>query len=90
MFDFLDDPEGSREAKNVTTGHDNGLILREHDASIVIAAIVQRGEEIKSAGGYLRSLTAKARAAEFLLGPLPMALLRGKAAKAARERKRAG
>ena len=27
-------------------------VLGEHDASIVIAAILQRGEEIKSAGGY--------------------------------------
>jgi len=65
-------------------------VMGEHDASIVIAAILQRGEEIKSAGGYLRVLTAKARAGEFSLGPVLMALLRGKAAKAARERKRAG
>ena len=65
-------------------------VLGEHDASIVIAAILQRGEEIKSAGGYLRVLTAKARAGEFSLGPVLMALLRGKAAKAARERKAAG
>ena len=65
-------------------------VLGEHDGSIVIAAILQRGEEIKSAGGYLRVLTAKARAGEFSLGPVLMALLRGKAAKAARERKRAG
>jgi replication initiation protein RepC len=65
-------------------------VLGEHDASIVIAAILQRGEDIKSAGGYLRVLTAKARAGEFSLGPVLMALLRGKAAKAARERKRAG
>jgi replication initiation protein RepC len=65
-------------------------VLGEHDASSVIAAILQRGEEIKSAGGYLRVLTAKARAGEFSLGPVLMALLRGKAAKAARERKRAG
>ena len=64
--------------------------LGEHDASIVIAAILQRGEEIKSAGGYLRVLTAKARAGEFSLGPVLMALLRGKAAKAARERRQAG
>jgi replication initiation protein RepC len=64
--------------------------MGEHDASIVIAAILQRGEEIKSAGGYLRVLTAKARAGEFSLGPVLMALLRGKAAKLARERKRAG
>ena len=65
-------------------------VLGEHDTSIVIAAILQRGEEIRSAGGYLRVLTSKARAGEFSLGPVLMALLRGKAAKAARERKRAG
>ena len=65
-------------------------VLGEHDASVVIAAILQRGDEIKSAGGYLRALTVKARAGEFSLGPVLMALLRGKAAKAARERKRAG
>ena len=65
-------------------------VLGEHDASIVVAAILQRGDEIKSAGGYLRVLTAKARAGEFSLGPVLMALLRGKAAKTARERKRAG
>ncbi len=65
-------------------------VLGEHDTTVVIAAILQRGEEIKSAGGYLRVLTAKARAGEFSLGPVLMALLRGKAAKAARERKRAG
>ncbi len=64
--------------------------MGEHDAAILIAAILQRGEEIKSAGGYLRVLTAKARAGEFSLGPVLMALLRGKAAKAAREQKRAG
>jgi replication initiation protein RepC len=65
-------------------------VLGEHDSAVVIAAILQRGEEIKSAGGYLRVLTGKARAGEFSLGPVLMALLRGKAAKAARERKRAG
>jgi replication initiation protein RepC len=64
--------------------------MGEHDAAIVMAAILQRGEEIRSAGGYLRVLTAKARAGEFSLGPVLMALLRGKAAKGARERKRAG
>jgi replication initiation protein RepC len=65
-------------------------VLGEHDTSIVIAAILQRGDEIKSAGGYLRVLTAKARAGEFSLGPVLMALLRGKAAKGARERSAAG
>ncbi|WP_084570360.1 plasmid replication protein RepC [Methylosinus sp. PW1] len=65
-------------------------VLGEQNASIVIAAILQRGDEIKSAGGYLRVLTEKARAGEFSLGPVLMALLRGKAGKAARERKRTG
>jgi replication initiation protein RepC len=65
-------------------------VLGEHDASIVIAAILQRGDEIKSAGGYLRALTAKAREGAFSLGPLLMALLRGKAGKLARERRQAG
>ena len=64
--------------------------MGEHDASIVIAAILQRADEIKSAGGYLRVLTAKARAGEFSLGPVLMALLRGKAAKSARERQAVG
>jgi replication initiation protein RepC len=64
--------------------------MGEHDASIVIAAILQRGEEIKSAGGYLRVLTAKARAGEFSLGSVLMALLRGRAAKSARQRTAAG
>jgi replication initiation protein RepC len=65
-------------------------VMGEHDTSIVIAAILQRGEEIKSAGGYLRVLTAKARAGEFSLGPVLMALLRGNTAKSARKRKAAG
>ncbi|MBU3890850.1 plasmid replication protein RepC [Methylosinus sp. KRF6] len=65
-------------------------VLGDHDASIVIAAILQRGDEIKSAGGYLRVLTEKARAGEFSLGPVLMALLRGKAAKSARDRKKTG
>ncbi len=64
--------------------------MGEHDAAIVIAAILQRGDEIKSAGGYLRVLTVKARAGEFSLGPVLMALLRGKAAKASRVQKAAG
>jgi replication initiation protein RepC len=39
---------------------------------------------------YPRVLTAKARAGEFSLGPVLMALLRGKAAKASREWRAAG
>ncbi|MEK8094815.1 plasmid replication protein RepC [Methylocystis sp. IM3] len=64
-------------------------VLGEHDAAVVMAAILQRGDEIKSAGGYLRALTAKARVGAFSLGPVLMALLRGKAANAGRTGKAA-
>jgi replication initiation protein RepC len=50
--------------------------LGAEDASVVIAAILQRGEAIKSAGGYLRNLTEKARGGQFSLGPVLMALIR--------------
>ncbi|WP_051948943.1 plasmid replication protein RepC [Methylosinus sp. PW1] len=56
-------------------------VLGEHDASIVVAAILQRGDEIKSAGGYLRVLTAKAEQGEFSVGPVLMTLLRRKTLK---------
>lgn len=48
------------------------------DAAIMVAAMLQRGEAISSPGGYLRSLTAKAKAGEFSIGPVLMALLRGR------------
>ncbi|VTZ51201.1 putative replication protein C [Methylocella tundrae] len=51
-------------------------ILGPTDAAIVLAAILQRGDAIASAGGYLRSLTQKARAGSFSLGPVLMALIR--------------
>jgi replication initiation protein RepC len=65
-------------------------VLGEHDSSIVVAVILQCGDEIKSAGGCLRVLTTKARAGEFSLGLVLMELLCGRASKAAREGKRAG
>ncbi|MGF7009201.1 plasmid replication protein RepC [Aminobacter sp. BE322] len=48
------------------------------DAAIMVAAMLQKGEAISSPGGYLRSLTAKARLGEFSIGPVLMALLRGR------------
>lgn len=50
--------------------------MGEVDAAITIAAILQRAEEIKSPGGYLRGLTAKARNGSYSIGPIVMALLR--------------
>ena len=60
------------------------------DAAVIIAAILQKGEAISSPGGYLRALSAKARAKEFSIGPVLMALLRGKLAKGGRGRHATG
>jgi replication initiation protein RepC len=49
--------------------------MGELQAAIVVAAILQRGEAIHSAGGYLRDLTRKTQADEFSLGPMLMALI---------------
>ncbi|TRL24695.1 replication initiation protein RepC [Methylosinus sporium] len=56
-------------------------VLGERDAAIVVAAILQRGDEIKSAGGYLRVITAKAEQGDFSIGPVLMTLLRRRASK---------
>jgi replication initiation protein RepC len=53
-------------------------VMGAEAAATVIAAILERHEHIRSAGGYLRSLTEKARAGEFSLGPVLMALMRGR------------
>ena len=52
--------------------------MGQGDAAVIIAAILQKGEAISSPGGYLRALSAKARANEFSIGPVLMALLRSK------------
>lgn len=44
-------------------------------ASIVVSAMLERFEGIRSPGGYLRALTAKAAAGEFSCGPMVMALI---------------
>ena len=44
-------------------------------ASIVVAAMLERFADIRSPGGYLRALTAKAAAGEFSCGPMIMALI---------------
>jgi replication initiation protein RepC len=62
-------------------------VMGAMDAAIAVAAILQRAEHIQSSGGYLRSLTDKARAGQFSVGPLLMSLLR---AAARSEQARAG
>jgi replication initiation protein RepC len=54
------------------------LVMGERDAAVTLAAIYQRQDQITSAGGYLRSLTDRARSAQFSTWPMVMALLRAK------------
>ena len=49
------------------------------NAATAVAVILQKGEAVRSAGGYLRALVEKARVGSFSLGPPLMALLRAKA-----------
>lgn len=51
-------------------------ILGQESTAIVIACILQRAQDINSAGGYLRALTEKARAGDFSVGPMLMATLK--------------
>lgn len=45
------------------------------DAAITVACILQRHEEIRSPGGYLRALTARAAAGKFSVRPMVDALI---------------
>ncbi|MCZ4093424.1 plasmid replication protein RepC [Sinorhizobium psoraleae] len=46
------------------------------NAAVAIACILERAEQINSAGGYLRHLTSKSKRGVFSLGPALMARLR--------------
>jgi replication initiation protein RepC len=50
--------------------------MGDAEAAVTIAAILQRAQDIRSPGGYLRGLTAKAAAGGFSTGPMIMALMR--------------
>ncbi|TNE63184.1 MAG: replication initiation protein [Rhodobacteraceae bacterium] len=50
------------------------------EASVVLAAMLERVSDIRSPGGYLRSLSAKAADGGFSSGPMVMALMRKEAA----------
>jgi replication initiation protein RepC len=51
-------------------------VMGQEAAAMVVACILQRAQHINSAGGYLRSLTEKARAGQFSVGPMLMAAYR--------------
>ena len=50
-------------------------VMGPEQASIVVAAILERFADIRSPGGYLRALTCKAASGEFSCGPMVMALM---------------
>lgn len=51
-------------------------VLGEQAAAVVVAAMLERAEEIRSAGGYLRNLTDKAEQGKFSIFPMLQALER--------------
>ncbi|MCW5710721.1 plasmid replication protein RepC [Shinella sp.] len=51
--------------------------MGEQAAAVVVAALLQRGEAIRSPGGYLRDLTEKAGRGAFSIYPMLQALERG-------------
>lgn len=62
-------PSAWREAREV---------MGDQHAAITLAAILQRSDQISNAGGYLRSLTDRARTGKFSTWPMIMALVRAK------------
>ncbi|SON58495.1 replication initiation protein RepC (plasmid) [Hartmannibacter diazotrophicus] len=78
--DFLAAAEVARPMLGVSQSawRDACQAMGEVQAAIALAAILQRSDQINSAGGYLRSLTEKARDGQFSTWPMVMALLRAK------------
>lgn len=78
--DFLGAAELVRPmlAVSVSAWKDARAALGEQQAAITLAAIYQRADKINNAGGYLRSLTERAREGKFSTWPMIMALLRAK------------
>lgn len=62
-------PSAWREAREV---------MGEQHAAITLAAMYQRAGQINNAGGYLRSLTDRAKDEKFSTWPMVMALLRAR------------
>lgn len=78
--EFLAAAEIARPALGISPSawEDARTAMGQQQAAITIAAIHQRSDQINNAGGYLRSLTEKAREGKFSVWPMVMALLRAK------------
>jgi replication initiation protein RepC len=73
------DAIAARHRKLADTWTEAVEAMGEDGAAIMVAAILEKGEGIKSPGGYLRKLTERAQVGQFSLGPVLMALLRANA-----------
>ncbi len=78
--DFLAAAELARPMLGISASawRESREVLGEQQAAITLAAIYERSDQINNAGGYLRSLTERARAGQFSTWPMVMALLRAK------------
>jgi replication initiation protein RepC len=76
--DFLAAVETLRPVMGISpSAWENAQVaIGEQQAAITLAAIYQKGDQIKSPGGYLRNLTDRAREAKFSVWPMIMALVR--------------
>jgi replication initiation protein RepC len=55
-------------------------VMGPDKAAVTVAAILQRADQINSKGGYLRTLTERARNEQFTVWPMVMALLNSRMA----------
>lgn len=78
--DFLAAAELARPSLGISSSawREAREVMGEQHAAITLAAIYQRAEQINSAGGYLRSLTDRAKEDKFSTWPMVMALLRAR------------
>ncbi|PZR88505.1 MAG: replication initiation protein RepC [Stutzerimonas stutzeri] len=78
--DFLAAAELARPSLGISSSawREARDVLGEQHAAITLAAIYQRTEQINNAGGYLRSLTERAKEGKFSTWPMVMALLRAR------------
>lgn len=78
--EFLAAAETARPVLGISPSawEDAKVAMGEQQAAITLAVIYQKGEQVKSPGGYLRNLATRAKEGKFSTWPMVMALLRAK------------
>lgn len=78
--DFLAAAELARPSLGISPSawRESREVMGEQHAAITLAAMYQRAGQINNAGGYLRSLTDRAKEEKFSTWPMVMALLRAR------------